>query len=78
MSDLIIARAEILEWMDRYIRNIGDEDILDWWLQEGVPDESSFDDLLEYAVDEDDWNCITDCFASICKYLGPYFLLYRK
>jgi hypothetical protein len=72
MSDVIVTRAEVLMWMDKYIRNIGDEDILDWWLQEGVPDGSSFDDLLEYAADEDDWNCITDCFASICKREGVF------
>lgn len=72
MSDLIITRAEILGWMDKYIRNIGDEDILDWWLQEGIPDESSFDDLLEYAADEDVWNLIADCFASICKHTGVF------
>ena len=70
MSDLIVTRAEILEGMDKYIRNIGDEDILDWWLQEGIPDGSSFNDLLEYAASENIWNFIVDCFAYICKHTG--------
>lgn len=70
MSDLIVTRAEILEQMDKYVRDLGDEDILDFWLQEGIPDGATFDDLLEYAGDENLWRLNIDCFAYVCKWAG--------
>jgi hypothetical protein len=55
--------------MDEYIRNnIGDEEILDIWLQYGVPDGTeSFDDFYELAENEDIFNYIVHQFGIILR-----------
>lgn len=69
-SDVSV-RVDLLRTMDEYIRNnIGDEDIIDIWLQYGVPDGTkSFDDFDELAEDEDTFNYIAHQFGAIlCEY----------
>lgn len=70
MSDIVVARAEILEKMNKYILDLGDEDILDFWWQNGIPNGATFEDLLEYAEDENLWRLNIDCFAFVCKWAG--------
>jgi hypothetical protein len=65
----ISVRVDLLRTMDEYIRNnIGDEEILDVWLQYGIPDGTeSFDDFYELAADVDTFNYIAHQFGVILR-----------
>lgn len=70
-TELTKTRAKILEEMDKYIYDkIGDEDIIDYWLMYGVPDESSYDDLLECAENDNIWLSLVDAFSKCLKLAG--------
>jgi hypothetical protein len=60
-----ILRANILGGMDCYIRDLGDEDILEPWLMCGVPDGCSEEELMEIAEDVDDFRSIVKEFAKL-------------
>ena len=63
-TDVILLRANLLGGMNSYIlENIGDENILEFWFAEGVPDCCDIDTLMEIAKDE-------ELFASICVVFG--------
>jgi len=65
-TELRTLRANILGGMDSYVREvINDEDIFDYWLVEGVPDECSEDFLMEIAKDEHDFNRICYVFSKV-------------
>lgn len=60
------AREGILMYiMDTLIRDFGDEEIFDIWLQEGVPDESTVDDCISLASCPEVFPDIEKCFYSI-------------
>lgn len=70
-TELIKTRAKILEEMDKYIYDeIGDEDIIDYWLMYGVPDDSNYNDLLEYAENDNIWLSLVDAFGKCLKLAG--------
>lgn len=53
-EEATLLRANILGGMDTYIREVvGDEDIFEEWLAEGVPDNCDQETLMEIA--KDDW-----------------------
>lgn len=61
--DIIKARIEIMKQMDNYIYNVlNDENILDIWLMDGVPDGADDEMLKEFACIENCWLNIIDCF----------------
>ena len=64
MSDLLILRANILGGMNEYVKELGDEDLLDLWLEEGIPDECDEDGLMEIAEDDYLFKLICENFAS--------------
>ena len=67
-EELINARVKILKSMDTYIRNnIDDEDVFDWWLAYGVPDDADDDMLYDIAAIDNCWLCVVKCFAEIIK-----------
>jgi hypothetical protein len=55
--------------MDEYMRNcVGDEEILDIWLQYGIPDGmKSYDDFEELAKDEETFIYIAGQFGIILR-----------
>ena len=62
-TELIKLRVKFLKDFDRYVRDeIGDEDIMDYWLERGVPDESDDEMLFEIASDDELWVGIVDAF----------------
>ena len=70
-AELITLRANILGGMDSYVREvIDDEDIFDYWLAEGVPDECPEDLLMEIAEDEHEFNRICYVFSKIVHVLN--------
>ena len=70
MSDLILMRVDFLKQFIKYIKTIGNEDIIDYWLMYGVPDEADDDMLNEIASDEDSWLLIVRTFSEYCKMAG--------
>ena len=65
-AELITLRANILGGMDSYVREVVDkEDVLDYWLMEGVPDEASEEMLMEIAEDRDEFIRISKVFGNI-------------
>lgn len=52
IKSAILARAtEVAQW-DEDCRNMNDEDLIMAWLMGGCPDESSLDDYISIAEDE--------------------------
>lgn len=71
MSDLILMRVDFLKQFTKYIIEIiGDEDIIDYWLMYGVPDEADDDMLNEIASNDDNWLSIVIAFSECCKMAG--------
>ena len=66
MSEIIILRANIMGGMNEYIREIGDEDLWELWI-EVFPDECSENELMELAEDETIWLDVIKRFAWCCK-----------
>ena len=63
-NEIQVLRANLLGGMDTYIRQVvGDEEILMYWLEEGVPDDADEDDLMEIAEDVDDFERICGVFS---------------
>ena len=64
MKEELTRRARILFDMDAFIRdNICDDDITEMWLMCGLPDDSSDEDVIECAKDNDAFCGIVECFA---------------
>jgi hypothetical protein len=71
MKEIIELRVKILKGMNEYIFNeIGDEDIIDYWLLYGMPDDSEDDDYLMVAEDEESWVNVVKTFANCLKMNG--------
>ena len=71
MKEIIELRVKILKEMNEYIFNeIGDEDIINYWLLFGMPDDSEDDDFLMVAEDEESWNSVVETFANCLKMNG--------
>lgn len=61
----VILRANILGGMNSYIINLGDEDILETWLLDGVPDGCTEEELMEIAEDKTEFERITYLFGNM-------------
>lgn len=71
MKEIIELRVKILKEMNEYIFNkIGDEDIIDYWLMYGMPDDSEDDDFLMVAEDEEGWVNVVKTFEHCLKMNG--------
>ena len=69
MSDLQILRMNILGGMNEYVRELGDEDLWEIWI-EVFPDECDEDELAEIAGDDSIWLSCVERFAYVCKQAG--------
>ncbi len=49
---LIELRVNQLKAMDQFVHEVNDEELIDDWLKNGVPDEASEDDYEEIAADD--------------------------
>lgn len=68
MNEIIELRVKILKEMNEYIFNeIGDEDITDYWLMYGMPDDSEDDDFLMVAEDEESWVNVVVAFSKCLR-----------
>lgn len=60
-------RIELLKGMNRYVIDMGDEEIYEAWFTLGVPDEPTEDDYESIAEDLDHWVFICNIFGAIVK-----------
>ena len=59
-------KIKLLKVMDKVIRNYdGDEDLIFWWLQEGVPDCASEEDYKFIASSAESFNETVELFVEI-------------
>lgn len=65
MNNSTQLKANILGGMNEYILNMGDEDILDFWWEYGLPNECDEDTLMEIAEDEGLFASISIIFGNI-------------
>ena len=70
-KELAKTRARMMWDMDKYIYDeIGDEDIIDYWLGYGVPDGSTYSDRYEMAQSDDIWINVVRVFANCLEMAG--------
>jgi hypothetical protein len=69
--DMIKCKVEFLKQFDYYVKNIiGDEEITEFWLRFGLPDDFDESDLHEIAVDNELWTDTVDTFSKCCNMAG--------
>lgn len=67
MNDITL-RANILGGMNSYIIDVvGDEDKMDVWFGDGIPDGCDEDDLMDIAESEKDFIEIVELFYRLIK-----------
>ena len=69
MSELHILRMNILGGMNEYVRELGDEELWELWI-EIFPDECDEDELAEIAEIDTLWLDCINRFAYVCKQAG--------
>ena len=67
-NEMKILRANIMGGMNEYIKELGDDDLWDIWI-EVFPDECSEDELMEMAENDSIWLDVVNRFAYILKQL---------
>ena len=65
--DIIALRIGFLKDMHNYIIDMGDEDIYEIWIEEGVPDEPNDEDFEFIASNDDDWREVCELFGKLVK-----------
>lgn len=66
----IAERVELLKAMDVVVRSLNDEEVMDLWLTNGVPDgadESDYEFIAEDVTTPEDEDGDTSCFEECCR-----------
>lgn len=66
----IAERVELLKAMDIVVRSLDDEEVMDLWLTNGVPDgadESDYEFIAEDVATPEDEDGDTSCFEECCR-----------
>lgn len=69
-SENIAERVELLKAMDVVVRSLDDEEVMDLWLTNGVPDgadESDYEFIAEDVAIPEDEDGDTSCFEECCR-----------
>lgn len=69
MDEMKMLKANIMGGMNEYIKEQGDDDLWDIWI-EVFPDECSEDELMEMAECDAVWLDVVERFAYCCRTLG--------
>ncbi len=64
-KEIIKLRIQFLWDFHKYIIELGDEDIYLAWIEEGVPDEPTDDDMEEIAEDDAMWVDTVEVFSRL-------------
>ena len=68
-NEMKMLRANIMGGMNEYIKELGDDDLWELWI-EVFPDECSEEELMEMAESYDIWTDVISRFAFCCKTAG--------
>ena len=68
IDEMVMLKANIMGGMNEYIKELGDDDIWDIWI-EVFPDECSEEELMEMAKNDSIWLDVVNRFAYILKQL---------
>lgn len=60
-------KVQVLKAMNQRILDLGDEDILDIWFSNGVPDEPTEEDYRFIAEDAEEWVCVCKLFKELIE-----------
>ena len=60
-------RIELLQGMNQYIIDLGDEEVYETWFSLGVPDEPTDDDYEFIADDIEEWVYVCQLFGRLIK-----------
>ena len=66
----VAERVELLKAMDVVVRSLNDEEVMDLWLTNGVPDgadESDYEFIAEDVTTPEDGDGDTSCFEECCR-----------
>jgi len=66
-KELVKTRIEIAKQMNDFIINLGDEEIWEVWITNGIPDEPQEDDYELFANDDSEWCELCELFGSLVK-----------
>lgn len=66
-QEMVELKKSLLSQMNQYILNLGDEDILDIWFMNGLPDCPTEEDYLFFIEDEEEWKDICTLFGKLIK-----------
>lgn len=69
-SENVAKRVELLKAMDVVVRSLDDEEVMDLWLTNGVPDgadESDYEFIAEDVATPEDEDGDTSCFEECCR-----------
>ena len=69
-SENIAERVKLLKAMDIVVRSLDDEEVMDLWLTNGVPDgadESDYEFIAEDVATPEDEDGDTSCFEECCR-----------
>lgn len=65
--DITTLRIGFLKDMHNYIIDMGDDDIYEIWIRDGVPDEPD-DEIFEFiASNDDDWREVCELFGKLVE-----------
>lgn len=64
-EELVKTRISIAKQMNKYIIDMGDEEIWMDWITLGVPDAPSEDDYDFIAENDDEWNDVCSLFGRL-------------
>lgn len=66
-AELVATRKRLVEEMNTYIIELGDEDIWMDWIMLGVPDEPSEEDFEYIAENDEEWEDLCRLFGALTK-----------
>ena len=69
IDEMVMLKANIMGGMNEYIKELGDDDIWDIWI-EVFPDECSEEELMEMAKNNNIWLDVIKRFAYCCRIAG--------
>lgn len=70
-NEMKVLRANIMGGMNEYIKELGDDDLWDIWI-EVFPDECSEEELMEMAEDEDIFTNVIHHFSYALEQISNY------
>jgi hypothetical protein len=67
MNEIKQLRMNIMGGMNAYVHELGDEDLLDYWYRNGLPDPATEEMIADDAEDDGIWCDVVQAFAKIVR-----------